>query len=104
MARYVLAYRGGSEPDGEAAQAAVMQAWMNWFGELGPAVVDGGAPFGGSSTVVAGGAATAGAPSALTGYSILSADSHADAERMAAGCPILADGGAVDVYEVHEMG
>jgi cytochrome c556 len=92
-----LAYRGGSAPEGEAAQQAVMQAWMSWFGELGDAVVDGGAPFG-ASTVV-GGSSAAG----LTGYSVISADSLDAATAMAGGCPILTDGGSVDVYEAMDM-
>ena len=47
MAKFVLAYRGGSVPDTEAEQQAAMEAWMGWFGSLGDAVVDGGNPFGG---------------------------------------------------------
>ena len=45
MANFVLLYSGGSMPETEAEQAAVMQAWMAWFGELGGAVVDAGNPF-----------------------------------------------------------
>jgi hypothetical protein len=103
MGKYVLAYRGGSAPEGADEQAAVMDKWMAWYGELGSAVVDGGAPFGASGSVTSAGA-TSGAPSALTGYTILSAGSLADAQRMAAGCPILGDGGAVDVFETVDMG
>ncbi|MGB8858205.1 MAG: hypothetical protein WCC60_03065 [Ilumatobacteraceae bacterium] len=97
MSNYLLAYRGGSTPEGEAAQQAVMTAWMNWFGELGDAVVDGGAPFGESGCV--GGEATAG----LTGYSVVRANDIARAQALAAGCPILQSGGTVDVYEAIAM-
>jgi hypothetical protein len=97
MGNYVLAYRGGGTPEGAEAQEAVMAAWMAWFGELGGAVVDGGAPFGASTTVGGSGSA------ALTGYSILSAGSLDDAAALAAGCPILKDGGTVDVYEAMAM-
>jgi hypothetical protein len=103
MGKYVLAYRGGSAPEGDEAQQAVMAAWMAWFGELGEAVVDAGAPFGSSSSVTGTGSATDGAPSALSGYSIVAAESLADAAQTAAGCPILADGGSVDVYEAMQM-
>ena len=51
MANYLLAYRGGSTPDSEEEQQAVMAAWTSWFGSLGPAVVDGGNPFSVSATV-----------------------------------------------------
>ncbi len=35
MANFVLLYSGGSMPETEAEQAAVMQAWGAWFGQLG---------------------------------------------------------------------
>jgi hypothetical protein len=98
MANFVLAYRGGSVPDTEEAQQATMEAWMGWFGSLGDAVVDGGAPFGASASVGGGDAA-----SGLTGYSILTADSLAAATELAGGCPVLSVGGSVDVYEAMPM-
>ncbi len=103
MANFVLAYRGGSVPETEADQKAVMEAWMGWFGSLGDAVVDGGAPFGPSMTRSGDGGPSDGAPSELTGYSILSASSLAEATELAAGCPILGSGGSVDVYESMPM-
>lgn len=45
MADYVLLYHGGSMPETEAEQAAVMDAWGAWYGGLGEAVKDGGNPF-----------------------------------------------------------
>lgn len=98
MAKYVLVYQGGSMAETEEAQQAVMAAWGAWFGSLGSAVVDGGAPFG-ASAAVGGGASTTG----LTGYSILEAADLDAAVQMGAGCPILADGGSVDVYEAIDL-
>ncbi len=45
MADFVLLYRGGSTPESDEEQAAVMAAWTTWFGSLGSAVKDGGNPF-----------------------------------------------------------
>jgi hypothetical protein len=103
MPNFVLAYRGGSVPETEADQQATMEAWMGWFGSLGDAVVDGGAPFGGSMSRTGDGAPADGADSALTGYSILTAGSLAEATEMAGGCPVLGVGGSVDVYESMPM-
>ncbi len=103
MAKFVLAYRGGSVPESEADQQATMEAWMGWFGALGEAVVDGGAPFGASKSVANDGATSEGAPSALTGYSILEADSLDAATDLASGCPVLSAGGSVDVFEALPM-
>lgn len=103
MANFILAYRGGSVPETEEEQQAVMEAWMGWFGALGDKVVDGGAPFGASMSRTADGAPADGAPSALTGYSIVDAESLAAATELAGGCPILSAGGSVDVYEAMPM-
>lgn len=103
MANFILAYRGGSVPQTEEEQQAVMEAWMGWFGALGDKVVDGGAPFGASMSRTADGAPADGAPSALTGYSIVDAESLAAATELAGGCPILTAGGSVDVYEAMPM-
>jgi len=43
MAKFVLIFHAGETP--EVPSAEVMDRWMAWFGELGAAVVDMGAPF-----------------------------------------------------------
>ena len=98
MGKYLLAYQGGGMAETEAAQQEAMAAWGAWFGSLGDAVVDGGAPFGPSAAV--GGGATSG----LTGYSILQADDLAGALKLAEGCPVIEDGGSVEVYETIDVG
>ena len=99
MAKFALVYQGGAMAETEEAQQAAMAAWGAWFGSLGPAVVDAGAPFG-ASAAVGGGAAQTG----LTGYSILEADDLDAATKMAEGCPVLEGGGRVDVYEALDVG
>jgi|tagenome__1003787_1003787.scaffolds.fasta_scaffold17798593_2 hypothetical protein len=104
MGKYVLAYRGGGGvPETEEEQKAVMEAWTGWFTNLGPAVVDGGNPFGPSTTVHSAGSAAEGGASGLTGYSILTADDLGAATEMAKGCPVIASGGSVEVYETFDV-
>jgi hypothetical protein len=103
MANYLLAYTGGGVPATEAEREASMAAWGNWFGTLGPAIVDAGNPFGPSAAVSAGGSVSDGAPSALTGYTVLSAESLSAASELAKGCPVLDAGGSVEVYETFEV-
>lgn len=97
MGKYVLVYRGG-EMAAPEEQEAVMAAWGAWFGSLGSAVIDGGAPFGASAAVEGDVVAQ------LTGYSILEAADLAAATAMAAGCPIRTSGGCVEVYEALDLG
>ena len=49
------------------------------------------------------GSISEGASSALTGYSILQADSLSSAAETAKGCPVLARGGSVEVYETFKV-
>lgn len=103
MAKYVLAYTGGSMGETPEQQKQIMDTWMAWFGSLGPDLVDGGSPFGPSTTVTADGISEGGS-SALTGYTIISAADLAAAGEKARSCPVLAAGGTVEVYEALEVG
>ena len=101
MTKFVLLYSGGSMPEGEAAQAAVMQVWNAWFGQLGAALVDGGQPFTPQATRIApDGTVEEGAGGTpASGYSIIEADSHEAAVALAKGCPVLQGGAQITVYE-----
>lgn len=101
MSKFVLAYQGGSMATTEEAIKASMAEWGQWFADLGAAVVDGGNPFGAATKVTADGRADA--ASGITGYSILDASDLEAAAALAKGCPVLAHGGSVDVYEALEM-
>jgi hypothetical protein len=104
MGKYVLAYRGGAMAATEAEQQQVMEQWMTWFGQLGTSVVDGGNPFGPAKTIASNGAVSDGGGAGLTGYSIIDAGALDDAVAKAKGCPVLASGGSVEVYETHDVG
>ena len=103
MSNFVLAYTGGAPAETPEAQEASMAAWNSWFQSLGDAVVDGGNPFGASVTVAGDGSTSKGGRSGLTGYSIISADDLSAATVHVKGCPLLADGGTVEVYEVFNV-
>jgi len=105
MAKFTLVYHGGAMTEGEEAQQAVMDTWFAWFGALGPAIVDAGAPFGPSATIAADGSSTdGGGANPATGYSIIEALDLDDATAKAKGCPVLASGGSVEVCEALPIG
>src|SRR5579859_78986 len=100
MASYVLVYKGGEGmAQDEAARAQIMDAWGRWFGGLGDKLVDGGNPFGPSTSIAPNGSVSSGASSALTGYSIIKGDNLQAATEAAKGCPVLSAGGSIEVYE-----
>jgi hypothetical protein len=103
MGNYLMAYRGGGMADTDAEREALIARWGAWFGELGGAVVDAGNPFAASASVKSDGTVGESAGSALTGYSVVKADSLARATELAKGCPVLDGGGSVDVYETHAV-
>ena len=103
MAKFVLVYKGGAMAETPEEQKKSMDQWINWFGDLGNAVVDGGAPFGQSAGLDSKGKSSKGGASALTGYSIIETTSLADATKKAKGCPVLGSGGTVEVYEALPM-
>lgn len=102
MAKFVYVYIGGQMAETPEAQEQAMQAWGTWFGTLGDSVADMGNPFGNSATVSSGGAVDGG-KSGAGGYSIVSAASLSDATAKVKGCPVLASGGSVEVYEAIPM-
>ncbi len=104
MAKYLYVYHGGSHPETEDEQKAVMDAWGNWFGSMGASVVDGGNPVGKSSTVNSDGSVTEdGGSNPASGYSLIEADNVADAIARAKACPILEAGGSIELAEAIDM-
>jgi hypothetical protein len=104
MPKYVLAYHGGSMPESEADQAAAMAAWGAWFGTLGGAVVDMGNPTGASVTLSSDGSSSpGGGANPISGYSLVTATDLQAAVSLVKGCPILANGGTLEVAEAIEM-
>jgi hypothetical protein len=103
MSKFVFVYSGGSMALTREEQEASMQEWGTWFGTLGEAVTDPGNPFGASSAVTADGSVSGAGKLGASGYTVITADSLDAATAAAKGCPVLATGGAVDVYEALEM-
>lgn len=103
MAKFVLVFHQGETP--EEPSPEVMERWMGWFGELGDSVVEMGAPFGASATVASDGTPSEGSgPNPATGYTVIEAPDLHGAVVMAKGCPGLASGGSVKLYEAMQMG
>ena len=105
MAKYLVTYSGGAQPDGmtEADTAKVMQAWNDWYGGLGDAVVDFGNPTGASKVIVPGGVVSDGGPG-ITGYSLISADSLDAAAEACRNHPHLDADGTITIHETFDIG
>lgn len=107
MSRFLYLYRGpATPPESFTAEQTAEQtrAWGDWMGRVGPALVDGGAPFGARVAVADDGSNPA--PSDQNGYSIVEADSLDDACKLLDRHPFLAEGKgrfSIEVFELTPM-
>ncbi|MDR2987920.1 MAG: YciI family protein [Nocardiopsaceae bacterium] len=90
MNTYLLVHRHRRDYTGSPEAAVV---WEAWFGKLGDALADKGNAVLSDRTVVG----DAGASLPLGGYTIVNASDLEEATRLAKGCPVLQEGGAVEV-------
>ncbi len=105
MAKYMVIYTGGmgmaATPD---EQQKIMDDWGAWYGKLGAAIVDGGAPFGEAKHFAGdGGADGPLGQNAPTGYTLIEADSLDSAAAACADHPHLTHGGQVQVFTCIDM-
>jgi hypothetical protein len=104
MPQYLFAYHGGHTPESEEEGKLVMAQWMAWFGGMGDAVVQPGAPVGLSRIVSNLGVADNDRADPTTGYFVVIAGNIDAATKMAQGCPmVIAGNGFVEVAELVEM-
>ena len=103
MDRYLFVYYGGKmETDPKAAQAS-MAAWNKWFADMGPAVVDRGAPVTEGKLVSAAGVKKV-VTRPVTGYSVIQAESYEKVMSFARKSPqIIPGGGQIAVYPLVKM-
>ena len=107
MSKFIYLYRGPATPMGDLPpeqSQEQMQAWGNWIGLLGPALVDVGNPFGARLAIADDGGSPA--PGDLNGYSIVEADDLAGARALADKHPFLSEGKgrfSVEVFELVPM-
>jgi hypothetical protein len=104
MTNYLLLYTPGRVPQSEEEGAAVMQAWTNWFKDLGSSVIDAGNPTSQAKTIASDGTVSDDSDlGKIGGYSVIKADSLDEAVAKAKGCPVTQAGGKVIVLETFEI-
>lgn len=112
MAEFVYLYRGGEpRPASPEAQQQIMQKWMVWMQSLAEKghLIERGQPLERSGKIVHGKGLTitdgpfAEAKDVIGGFTLIKADTVAQAAELAKGCPILERGGDVEVRPVMRM-
>lgn len=103
MTQYVFVYLGGNQPSSPEESRKHFDAYMEWMSSLGDAVVSPTIPLKDTHTVSSDGTIGEGGSSAMSGFSIIKADSMEDALSIAQACPFLDIGGSLEVSEMMEM-
>jgi len=112
MSEFLYVYRGGIDPSSRSPEEMqrVMQKWMTWMQGLAEKghLKDRGNPLERQGKLVSGTSKTVtDGPYAekdlVGGYSLIEARDLAQAAELSKGCPILENGGAVEVRPIMQM-
>ncbi len=103
MKQFVLVYLGGNPPSSEAEANQHYQKYVAWLTALGDAVVVPTIPLKDTRTVSPDGTIREGGTSAMSGFSIIKADSMQAVLSIAKNCPFLEIGGSLEVSEIMQM-
>lgn len=110
MSEYLFVYRGGERATSPEDAQTVMGQWMTWLKQLGESghLVDQGQPLEPEGKVAHAGNVITDGPYAeakdlVGGFTLVKADSLAQAAELAKGCPILLRSGTVEVRPIMVM-
>jgi hypothetical protein len=103
MSQYIIAYLGGNQPASPEEGKQQMSKYMNWLSSLGDSAVSPANPLKNTSIVNPDGSVTSGSKTAMSGYTIIEADSMESALSTAKSCPFLETGGSLEVSELMQM-
>ena len=103
MKQFVLVYLGGNQPSSEAEAKKHYSKYVQWITSLGDTVVVPTIPLKDTTTVSSDGTIREGGSSAMSGFSIIKADSIKAALSIAQACPFLEIGGSLEVSEMMQV-
>lgn len=103
MKQFVLVYLGGNQPADPQEASQHFDKYMKWLSSLGDSVVIPTIPLKDTTTVSSDGTIEEGGSSAMSGFSIIRADSLDAALSIARDCPFLEIGGSLEVSELMQM-
>jgi hypothetical protein len=103
MAQYVFVYLGGNHPSDPDEANKHFAQYMEWLTSLGDAVISPTIPLKDTHTVSPDGTIREGGSSAMSGFSIIKADSLDAALAIAQACPFLEIGGSLEVSELMQI-
>ncbi len=103
MSQYVIVYLGGDPPSSPEEGQQHMSKYMDWLSSLGDSAVSPANPLTDTRTVNSDGTVTSGGKTAMSGYTIIEADTMDAVLSIAKTCPFLDTGGSLEVSELMDM-
>ncbi len=103
MTQFVLVYMGGNQPSSQEEAKKHFLKYTEWLSSLGDSVISPTIPLKNTSTVSSDGTVREGGSSAMSGFTIIEADSTEAALSIAQACPFLEIGGSLEVSELMQM-
>jgi len=103
MAQYVMSYLGGDQPATPEEGKQHFAKYQAWLASLGDAAVSPMNPFKNTHTVSPDGTVTSESTTAMSGYTVIEAESMEAALEHAKACPFLDINGSLEVSELVQM-
>lgn len=100
MKQFVLVYLGGKQPSSPEESHKHFTKYMEWLSSLGESIVIPTIPLKDTNTVSPDGTIGQGGSSAMSGFSIIKAESMEAALSIAQSCPFLEIDGSLEVSEM----
>ena len=103
MNQFIITYLGGDQPSSPEEGQKHFAKYQEWLGSLGDAAVRPMVPFKNSHTINPDGSVVEGSSVAMSGHTIIQAESIEQAVEYAKSCPFLDTNGSLEIAELVEM-
>jgi uncharacterized protein YciI len=103
MKQYVLVYLGGNHPTNQEEAKLHQMKYVEWLKSIEDVLVIPSIPLKDTNTVSSNGAIKEGSTCAMSGFTVMKADSMEDALAIAQACPFLEIGGSLEVSEMMQL-
>jgi hypothetical protein len=99
MPKFLVTYHGSNMPHDPQAMAKAREAFMQWAGKTGSALVDPGAPIAAARTVSSKGSEDGPVDGPFNGWSVIEAADLNAATKLLADHPFIGRGGVLQINE-----
>lgn len=103
MARYIITYIGGDQPSSSEEGQKHFAKYKKWLVSLGDSAIEPMVPFKNAHSISSDSSVSQGSSIAMSGYTMINAESIDEAILIAKGCPFLETNGVLEVAELLQM-